>query len=444
MSDNLMEEIDAPRESASDNKKKPPVIVVMGVGGAGGNAVNNMWKKGIEGVTFMVCNTDQQALDVSPVVHKVQMGPGHGAGGDAEEGRRLALKSVEDIRQALMEVDADMLFITAGMGGGTGTGAAPVIAKLARELDLLTVAVVTSPFQVEGQLRYDQAQTGIEELRKTVDSLLLIDNENIAKLYGRMSLKGAFSKADDILLLATKGIAEIITVKSDLVNVDFSDVKRVMRDSGRAHMAVATAEGEGRARKVVDESLNSPLLENNSIRGARKILINFVVNHPDNLILDEAMEILKIVQKEACTTGEDGKVVTAEIIWGTSIKESLGESLELVMVATGFPQSATERLIPEIKEPVYIAPKEEKNEGGLESFKPVETHPSHEPIVLGAPSHRYENIDQRKETPAYKQRGARLITQTPSRKAVVRDSEFDGSAAKPATEEQSGSLFTNE
>ena len=212
MSDNLMEEINAPRVQVQSSRNDEPVIVVMGVGGAGGNAVNNMYRKGIEGVTFMVCNTDLQALDVSPVQHKVQMGLGHGAGGDAEEGRRQALKSVEDVRQALLEVKADMLFITAGMGGGTGTGASPVIAKLARELNLLTVAVVTSPFQVEGQLRYDQAQAGIEELRKSVDSLLLIDNENIAKLYGRMSLKGAFSKADDILLLATKGIRDHLAV----------------------------------------------------------------------------------------------------------------------------------------------------------------------------------------------------------------------------------------
>ena len=445
MSDNLMEEINAPRVQVQSSRNDEPVIVVMGVGGAGGNAVNNMYRKGIEGVTFMVCNTDLQALDVSPVQHKVQMGLGHGAGGDAEEGRRQALKSVEDVRQALLEVKADMLFITAGMGGGTGTGASPVIAKLARELNLLTVAVVTSPFQVEGQLRYDQAQAGIEELRKSVDSLLLIDNENIAKLYGRMSLKGAFSKADDILLLATKGIAEIITVKSDLVNVDFADVKRVMRDSGRAHMAVATAEGENRARQVVEESLNSPLLENNSIKGARKILINFVVDHPDHLIMDEAIEILKIVQSQATTRGEDGKLITAEIIWGTSIKESLGNALEMVMVATGFPQSAAERLIPEIKESIYVAPADEQPTGGLEPFKAPEQQPSaaraHEPIVLGAPSRRYENMDKRKEEPAFKQRGVSLKMHVEGHTSVVRANDFDAAPAKDGAEEQSASLF---
>ena len=235
MTDELMSEIKVPRTDGS-------IIMVVGVGGAGGNAVNHMWNLGIRGVTFMVCNTDQQALDKSPVEKKIRLGSeGLGAGNDPENGRRAAVETLPEIRQALEEAGTKMLFITAGMGGGTGTGASPVIAKLAKEMGLLTVAIVTSPLAVEGKIRYEQAFRGIDELRGTTDSLLIINNENILEIYGRLSLKQAFGKADDILASAAKGIAEIITVESDLVNVDFADVSKVMRDSGRAHMAVATA-----------------------------------------------------------------------------------------------------------------------------------------------------------------------------------------------------------
>ena len=232
MSDDLMNEIAAAKDKSS-------IIMVVGVGGAGGNAVNHMWNLGIKDVGFMVCNTDAQALDNSPVEEKVQLGrEGLGAGNDPENGRKAAIESLDDIRRRLEAAGTRMLFVTAGMGGGTGTGASPVIAKLAHEMGILTVGIVTSPLAVEGKIRYEQAFRGIEELSRNVDSLLVINNENIVEMYGRLSLKQAFGKADDILASAAKGIAEIITVESDLVNVDFADVSKVMRDSGRAHMSV--------------------------------------------------------------------------------------------------------------------------------------------------------------------------------------------------------------
>ncbi len=274
--------------------------MVVGVGGAGGNAVNHMWNLGIKDVGFMVCNTDAQALDNSPVEEKVQLGrEGLGAGNDPENGRKAAIESLDDIRRRLEAAGTRMLFVTAGMGGGTGTGASPVIAKLAHEMGILTVGIVTSPLAVEGKIRYEQAFRGIEELSRNVDSLLVINNENIVEMYGRLSLKQAFGKADDILASAAKGIAEIITVESDMVNVDFADVSKVMRDSGRAHMSVATAEGEHRAAEVARASLESPLLDHTLISGAKNILLNISTSDADSLALDEVMEILKYIQSHA-------------------------------------------------------------------------------------------------------------------------------------------------
>ena len=293
MSDDLMNEIAAAKDKSS-------IIMVVGVGGAGGNAVNHMWNLGIKDVGFMVCNTDAQALDNSPVEEKVQLGrEGLGAGNDPENGRKAAIESLDDIRRRLEAAGTRMLFVTAGMGGGTGTGASPVIAKLAHEMGILTVGIVTSPLAVEGKIRYEQAFRGIEELSRNVDSLLVINNENIVEMYGRLSLKQAFGKADDILASAAKGIAEIITVESDMVNVDFADVSKVMRDSGRAHMSVATAEGEHRAAEVARASLESPLLDHTLISGAKNILLNISTSDADSLALDEVMEILKYIQSQA-------------------------------------------------------------------------------------------------------------------------------------------------
>ena len=427
-----MSEIKATRNNGS-------IITVMGVGGAGGNAVNHMWNMGIEGVTFMVCNTDRQALNISPVEQKIQLGKdGLGAGSDPETGRQLAIESLEDIRQALSETGTRMVFITAGMGGGTGTGASPVIAQLAKEMGLLTVAIVTSPLAVEGKPRYEQAFRGIEELRKTVDSLLIINNENILELYGRLSLKQAFGKADDILSLATKGIAEIITVESDLVNVDFADVSRVMRNSGRAHMAVATAEGEDRALQAAQASLESPLLDHNQIAGAKNIRLNISVDKAENLIYQEVIEILNFIQAHASIKQEDGSVHTANIIWGTSEKPSLGDALELVVVATGFEEitPSASALIPE---PVMTPVSVKQPTPELEPIKPMAPKQPQRPqetVVLGAPSNRYKNIETRLAQPAYQSRHAKFIVQTPSaRKEVLRD-EVAEQAAEQKEQEQ--------
>ena len=252
------------------------IIKVIGVGGGGGNAVAYMYQQGITGVDFAICNTDHQALDASPIPIKVQLGPnlteGMGAGSVPEVGKQSCIESIDEIRKFL-ETDTKMLFITAGMGGGTGTGAAPIIAKAAKEMDILTVAIVTLPFKFEGLRRMNQALEGLETLKKNVDSVLVISNDRLRTMFGNLSLKNAFGKADDILTTAARGIAEIITVPG-YINVDFKDVSTVMKNSGVSIMGYAEAEGEGRAKMAVEEAINSPLLEDNDIRGAQHILLN--------------------------------------------------------------------------------------------------------------------------------------------------------------------------
>ena len=441
MTDDLISEIKTPRTNGS-------IITVVGVGGAGGNAVNHMWNLGIRGVTFMVCNTDRQALDKSPVELKICLGSeGLGAGNDPENGRRAAVETLPEIRQQLEEAGTKMIFITAGMGGGTGTGASPVIAKLAREMGLLTVAIVTSPLAVEGKIRYEQAFRGIEELRQNVDSLLIINNENIREIYGRLSLKQAFGKADDILASATKGIAEIITVESDLVNVDFADVSKVMHDSGRAHMAVATAEGENRAEAAAEASLHSPLLDHNQISGAKDILLNISVANAEQLMYDEVLRILEYIQAHASVQDENGVIHDANIIWGTSEKPQLGGAIELVMVATGFEDEARAGVMRQIIPParkIEPAQPEQPEPSGLEPIKPGA--PSRvaprqpEQVVLGARSTRYSDIDRLLAKPAYRSRNAQFVVQTPGgRKEVLREVGAEGQAQRE--EPQAGSLF---
>ena len=421
MTDELMSEIKAPKTDGS-------IIMVVGVGGAGGNAVNHMWNLGIRGVTFMVCNTDQQALDKSPVELKIRLGAeGLGAGNDPENGRRAAVESLP---------------ITAGMGGGTGTGASPVIAKLAKEMGLLTVAIVTSPLAVEGKIRYEQAFRGIEELRQNVDSLLIINNENILEIYGRLSLKQAFGKADDILCSAAKGIAEIITVESDLVNVDFADVSKVMRDSGRAHMAVATAEGDNRAETAAEASLRSPLLDHNLISGAKNILLNISVSNADSLMYEEVVRILEYIQAHASVQDDNGVIHNANIIWGTSEKPQLGNAIELVVVATGFSGDASVDVMKQIIPPARITePVKEPVAPVLEPIKPV-APPQRPPeqVMLGAKSTRYNNIELLLAKPAYQSRNSKFIVRVPgSRKEVLKDDTTDAQAQKE--ESQGGSLF---
>ena len=436
MSDDLMNEIAAAKDKSS-------IIMVVGVGGAGGNAVNHMWNLGIKDVGFMVCNTDAQALDNSPVEEKVQLGrEGLGAGNDPENGRKAAIESLDDIRRRLEAAGTRMLFVTAGMGGGTGTGASPVIAKLAHEMGILTVGIVTSPLAVEGKIRYEQAFRGIEELSRNVDSLLVINTENIVEMYGRLSLKQAFGKADDILASAAKGIAEIITVESDMVNVDFADVSKVMRDSGRAHMSVATAEGEHRAAEVARASLESPLLDHTLISGAKNILLNISTSDADSLALDEVMEILKYIQSHASVQAPDGTVHDANIIWGTSVKPQLGRRIELVVVATGFDSAAIERAAKPVVPPADILAAQPREENTvLEPIKPrpVPTLRPMTQVMLGERPTRYKNIEAQLAVPAYRTRKAELIVETStSRKEVLKE---EGDAAAKPPQEKGGSLF---
>ena len=436
MSDDLMNEIAAAKDKSS-------IIMVVGVGGAGGNAVNHMWNLGIKDVGFMVCNTDAQALDNSPVEEKVQLGrEGLGAGNDPENGRKAAIESLDDIRRRLEAAGTRMLFVTAGMGGGTGTGASPVIAKLAHEMGILTVGIVTSPLAVEGKIRYEQAFRGIEELSRNVDSLLVINNENIVEMYGRLSLKQAFGKADDILASAAKGIAEIITVESDMVNVDFADVSKVMRDSGRAHMSVATAEGEHRAAEVARASLESPLLDHTLISGAKNILLNISTSDADSLALDEVMEILKYIQSHASVQAPDGTVHDANIIWGTSVKPQLGRRIELVVVATGFDSAAIERAAKPLVPPADVLAAQPREENTvLEPIKPrpVPTLRPMTQVMLGERPTRYKNIEAQLAVPAYRTRKAELIVETStSRKEVLKE---EGDAAAKPPQEKGGSLF---
>ena len=435
MSDDLMTEL-------AVEKNKNSIITVVGVGGAGGNAVNHMWNLGIEGVDFMVCNTDKQALRKSPVEFKVLLGEdGLGAGNDPERGRQAAIISEAEIRRQFEVNGTHMLFITAGMGGGTGTGASPIIAKIAQEMGILTVAIVTTPDPVEGRTRYDQAFKGLDELRKYVDSLLVINNEHIAEIYGELSLKQAFGKADDILASAAKGIAEIISVESDLVNVDFADVKRVMTNSGRAHMGVATAEGPNRAEEATRAALNSPLLGHRSIYGADNILVNISVANSDELKQSEQRKILEILQEEAAVQDGDG-YHDANIIWGTSEKPKLGKAMELVVVVTGF-NEADAPLTPPVRLPKPKINKVDSDKDGDLKFlggnKPEENPLQNETVVLGKRENPYEHIDELQQIPAYQRRGGIFISSisdTDGRREVLKDGANDKSASEksPSTE----------
>ena len=439
MTDELMSEIKAPKTDGS-------IIMVVGVGGAGGNAVNHMWNLGIRGVTFMVCNTDQQALDKSPVELKIRLGAeGLGAGNDPENGRRAAVESLPEIRQHLEEAGTRMLFITAGMGGGTGTGASPVIAKLAHEMGLLTVANVTSPLTVEGPTRCDQAAKGIEELRKYADSLLVINNESIREMYGKLPIRQAFGKADDILAAATKGIAEIITVESAFIRVDFADLERVMRGSGRAHMGVASAEGEGRALEAARRSLCSPLLDNNLISGAKNILINISAANIDDVAYDETMEILNYIQSYASYKDEDGVEHQANLIWGASSKPMPENVLEVVVVATGFSDDDTPRKAP-AQQPfrqqpfdMDIVPVDDTDDEPMPAedvpaaapqtpqptVAPQQRHHAATPAVLDRKPSKYNNIEADIRTPAFKRRNVMFVIEqndgVTRRKEVLRD-----------------------
>jgi len=333
-------------------KNQSSIIKVIGIGGGGSNAVSHMFQQGIEGVDFIICNTDNQALESSPIPTKIQLGSkGLGAGSIPDVGRESAVENIEDIKQ-ILDKNTKMLFITAGMGGGTGTGAAPVIAKAAREMDILTVGIVTIPFSFEGRKRKIQADAGIEELRDNVDSLLIICNDKLREVHGDLKLSEAFRKADNILTVAAKGIAEIITV-TGYINVDFEDVKTVMKDSGTALMGSAMAEGEDRALKAIEEALASPLLNDNQIKGTDNILL-YLSSGDEELTMDEVTEITDYIQQEAG--------LNAEIIWGNGIDNTLGNNISITLVATGFSSDEIDSVTRPVTRKVHeltVGPKEE-------------------------------------------------------------------------------------
>ena len=307
-------------------KNQSSIIKVIGVGGGGSNAVTHMYSQGIKGVDFIICNTDAQAMEISPIPTKVQLGDkGLGAGSIPSVGRESAQQKITEIRE-LLEKNTKMLFITAGMGGGTGTGAAPVIASIAKELNILTVGIVTLPFSFEGRKRRQQAEEGIKELRKHTDTLLMISNDKLREVHGDLKLSEAFQKADNVLATAAKGIAEIITV-TGYINVDFEDVKTVMKDSGKAIMGSAEAEGDDRAIEAIRTALSSPLLNDNDIEGASNVLL-YIASGEEEISMDEVMEITDYIQNEAKSQ--------AEIIWGNGIDKSLGNKISITLIATGF------------------------------------------------------------------------------------------------------------
>ncbi len=310
-------------------KNQSNVIKVIGVGGGGSNAINHMFQSGINGVDFVVCNTDSQALENSPVPNKIQLGisltEGLGAGANPEVGEKAAIESQEEVK-AMLETNTKMVFITAGMGGGTGTGAAPIIAKHAKDLDILTVGIVTTPFVFEGKMRSDQAQLGIEKLRANVDSLIIINNNKLREVYGNLGFKAGFSKADEVLATAAKGIAEVIT-HHYTQNIDLRDAKTVLANSGTAIMGSAKASGEGRAQIAIDGALDSPLLNDNKITGAQNVLL-LIVSGTCEITIDEIGEINDHIQSQAGHS--------ANIIMGVGEDDSLGEAISVTVIATGF------------------------------------------------------------------------------------------------------------
>lgn len=411
-------------KSISAAKKATTDILVMGVGGAGGNAVNHMFDRGIRDVTFMVCNTDHQALEASPIEKKIQLGSGHGAGNNPDKGKQLAIESLDEIMLELENSKARMIFITAGMGGGTGTGAAPVIAKAAKSKGLLTVAVVTLPFKGEGPTRMGQALKGVEELRNNTDSIVLIHNDNISKIYGSLPVVDAFHKADDVLASAVKGIAEIITSNS-FVNVDLEDARTTMTDSGVAVMGSARAKGEGKVDAAVEQAISSPLLGRSDIKGAKKVLLSIAYANDSSLTFDEAMRAVDLIQSRASL---NPAAAEASIIWGGGPTDALDEGeVEITVIATSFEQPSR---------------KEEGKEG--EFNLPAGEEESEESIRWNF-TEKYKDIDNMLIEPAYFRRGMQLTGSTPGGSRASVGDVLDGGHAKKESnvraEESTPSLF---
>ncbi len=340
-------------------KNQSNVIKVIGVGGGGSNAINHMFQAGINGVDFVVCNTDSQALDNSPVPYKIQLGvsltEGLGAGANPEVGEQAAIESMEDIK-SMLDTTTKMIFITAGMGGGTGTGAAPVIAKQAKEMDVLTVGIVTMPFQFEGKMRCEQAQLGIEKLRANVDSLIVINNNKLREVYGNLGFKAGFSKADEVLATAARGIAEVIT-HHYTQNIDLRDAKTVLSNSGTAIMGSSMASGSTRANEAIMKALDSPLLNDNKISGAKNVLL-LIVSGSQEITIDEIGEINDHIQAEA---GHG-----ANIIMGVGEDDTIGEAIAVTVIATGFNIDQQDDIVnTESKKIIHTLEEEQKAEQDL-------------------------------------------------------------------------------
>jgi len=356
-----------------------PIIKVVGVGGGGSNAVNFMYNQGFRDVEFVVCNTDSQALRTSPIPNKIQLGGsflgGLGAGAIPENGREAANISEEAIREMLSD-GTKMVFITAGMGGGTGTGAAPVIAKIARELGILTIGIVTKPFRFEGPRKNQAAENGISEMRKYCDTVIEILNDKIRELFGNLAMNQAFAQADHVLSTSAKSLSEIITVPG-LINVDFKDIETTMKDSGTAVMGSATSRGDHRATKAIQEAISSPLLNNNEIEGATKVLLAITYGHAPELTMDEFVEITDFLDQR---TGNN-----AEVIFGTSMDPELGDSIRVTVIATGFEKESISSPNQAVKESLLV--REGLQATHFEERKPVQETPVQQfvPPVQPAP-----------------------------------------------------------
>lgn len=374
-------------------KQRSSAIKVIGVGGGGSNAVNYMYQQGIEGVDFAVCNTDAQALNHSPVPNRIQLGKtiteGLGAGANPEVGEQAALESVDDIKRFL-DSNTKMAFITAGMGGGTGTGAAPVIAEISKEMGILTVGIVTAPFFFEGKMRLAQAEEGITRMQKNVDSLIVINNDKLRELYGNLGYKASFARADEVLTTAAKGIAEVIS-KHYATNIDLRDARTVLANSGTAIMGTATASGENKATEAITAALDSPLLNNNKISGARNVLL-LIVSGDNEVTMDEIAKINEYIQSEAKNN--------ANIIMGVGEDSELGEKISVTVIATGFPK----------EEQVFTGKEEEKIFHTLEEEQPIVKKLSTEtPFPIQVKKNPDERINEPKEEKTISESPERII-----------------------------------
>ena len=427
-------------------KDKSSIIKVIGVGGGGGNAVNHMYREGINGVDFFICNTDAQALENSPIPNKIQIGnaltEGRGAGSNPEVGRKAAEENIQEIIESL-GVNTQMVFVTAGMGGGTGTGAAPIIAKAAKDMGILTVGIVTTPFNFEGNRRCDAAFHGIEELRESVDSLLVISNDRIKEIYGNLPISKAFGYADNVLTTAAKGIAEIITIAGS-INVDFEDVKTAMSDSGVSIMGMGLSEGDDRAMRAVHQALNSPLLDDNRIQGASDLLVNISYGD-EEATMDEYAAINEYLQNES------GSEATLKC--GLCYDSSLGRGISVTVIATGFTakENKFKETVEEDNEEVEFdlgainvnaeAESKEVSEAsevkkqttifdGLEGFEEDETAAANRKIEqmkqrmkylreLNESSNKENGIEELEGVPAYKRKGVQLEEVTHSSETEI-------------------------